>query len=151
MSFLHKDISIFQTSKEYDTLIGCLCFSDPLTSNNLFHRTWCSPLTITNKFDIYVLQLTGLTKSDREALGFIVKAADVMDELFYLQVCLQYMYRSEFMHLFVYLCIYLFFLLSHIMWAWSPLVYNKICDSVFILLFFLFINYCTGSSWLLRT
>ncbi|KAF7814571.1 nudix hydrolase 3 [Senna tora] len=31
------------------------------------------------------MQLTGLTESDREALAFLVKAATVMDELFYLQ------------------------------------------------------------------
>lgn len=41
-------------------------------------------------FDISYLflfwQLTGLTDSDKEALVFIVKAAAVMDEIFYLQV-----------------------------------------------------------------
>jgi len=31
-------------------------------------------------------QLTGLTDSDKEALVFVVKAAAVIDEIFYLQV-----------------------------------------------------------------
>jgi hypothetical protein len=31
-------------------------------------------------------QLTGLADSDKEALVFILKAATVMDEIFYLQV-----------------------------------------------------------------
>ncbi|RZB42397.1 Nudix hydrolase 3, partial [Glycine soja] len=36
-------------------------------------------------FNVSFWQLTGLTYSDREALVFVVKAANVMDEIFYLQ------------------------------------------------------------------
>ena len=37
-------------------------------------------------FSLYLLQLTGFSEADKEALGLLVKAATVMDEIFYLQV-----------------------------------------------------------------
>lgn len=39
-----------------------------------------------NKLVIYLVQLTGFTDADKEALDLIVKAATIMDEIFYEQV-----------------------------------------------------------------
>lgn len=37
-------------------------------------------------FSVYLLQLIGLSEADKEALALLIKAATIMDEIFYLQV-----------------------------------------------------------------
>lgn len=54
------------------------------TDIKLVHIRTVSSLLI-NKY-LYSVQLSGLTDGDKEALNLLIKAARVIDEIFYLQV-----------------------------------------------------------------
>ena len=44
------------------------------------------------------MQLTGVTDADKEALVLLVKAATIMDEIFYLQVVCVYVHKHKTHH-----------------------------------------------------
>ena len=66
-----------------------------------------SELKVNSLIDIInfnLMQLTGVTDADREALVLLVKAAKIMDEIFNLQVVCVYVYKQKVLTTHVYDC-----------------------------------------------